>query len=44
MYINQTSEWHSNMLKLKLKNCEDFWIKELETLVPKGLKQGSNNI
>ena len=39
--IKQLSNIHTtvkDILKFRLKGCEDFWIQKLETLTPKGLK------
>ena len=45
--IEQLSNIHKpdkDTLKLRLKRREDFWIKTLETLTPKGLNQELINV
>ena len=45
--IKQLSHIHTtykDIIKFRLKRCEDFWIQKLETLTPKGLNQELNNV
>ena len=45
--IKQLSNIHTTdkeTLKFWLKRREDFWIQKLETVTPKGLNQGLNNV
>ena len=45
--IEQLSNIHTTdkkTLQFRLKRREDFWIKKLETLTPKGLNQELNNV
>ena len=42
--LTEISNVSKDILRLRLKRQEDFWIIELETLAPKGLNQELNNI
>ena len=42
--LSNTENKSKESLRLILKGREDFWIKKLDTLTPKGLNQELNNV
>ena len=42
--LNNITNTDKNILQIKLKRREGFWILKLDTLTPKGLNQELNNV